>query len=342
MAGGALSHLDAALVALCDGDHAEDLVAIERALAGSTSLSVIAAAIRTATAEIREARKLLVGSNVKPAPFFLNEKTVKDLLDRPVEVEDKLVDRPRRSEDPRLAKANDDTPDDDTPDEPADNPLIEPAPEPVPSPDTGDAPFPEEFGSPDHLSQARLMVPPDAEELAAQRAVERAYEGHLAPGAEKVRRSDRLYRQTRDNDARELEQPVDERMASTDRLDTIRAAARKLQNGTAIAEPAERPKPIRVSGGTPARFRAKPVQRASEKRAQQITPRREAKALPPLPFEQRKARLQAAETFLKKQGILVTVIDRAAQIRTYRVTGVKSAVLAEQVIEMAVARGMSA
>lgn len=54
--------------------------------------------------------------NLRPAPFMLNESTVSTLLGGsqqagivqvPV-LPLRLVDRPRRSEDPRLARANDD------------------------------------------------------------------------------------------------------------------------------------------------------------------------------------------------------------------------------------------
>jgi hypothetical protein len=54
--------------------------------------------------------------NLRPAPFALNESTVSGLLGGhektgivliPV-LALRLVDRPRRSEDPRLARANDD------------------------------------------------------------------------------------------------------------------------------------------------------------------------------------------------------------------------------------------
>lgn len=54
--------------------------------------------------------------NLRPAPFMLNESTVSALLGGsqqagivhvPV-LPLRLVDRPRRSEDPRLARANDD------------------------------------------------------------------------------------------------------------------------------------------------------------------------------------------------------------------------------------------
>ncbi|WP_225205356.1 hypothetical protein [Novosphingobium huizhouense] len=54
--------------------------------------------------------------NLRPAPFMLNESTVRALLTdqhgagvvRVPVVSMRLVDRPRRSEDPRLARANDD------------------------------------------------------------------------------------------------------------------------------------------------------------------------------------------------------------------------------------------
>lgn len=54
--------------------------------------------------------------NLRPAPFALNESTVSGLLGGPEKtgialipvLPLRLVDRPRRSEDPRLARANDD------------------------------------------------------------------------------------------------------------------------------------------------------------------------------------------------------------------------------------------
>lgn len=56
-------------------------------------------------------------------------------------------------------------------------------------------------------------------------------------------------------------------------------------------------------------------------------------------IEQRAARIAGAIAFLKSQAILVSVVDRDADIRTYRVSGKKYALLAEEVIEIAIAKG---
>jgi len=76
------------------------------------------AAIGTALAALDEARGMLAAGNLKPAPFPLVEPVVRSLIDpaapaapRMVDVPIAavaLVDRPRRSQDPRLARANDD------------------------------------------------------------------------------------------------------------------------------------------------------------------------------------------------------------------------------------------
>ncbi len=62
--------------------------------------------------------------------------------------------------------------------------------------------------------------------------------------------------------------------------------------------------------------------------------------LPSLPFAARRQRLDAAIAFLKRQGILVSVVDRDAPIRKYRVSGKLDPRFAEEVIEIAVARGL--
>lgn len=61
----------------------------------------------------------------------------------------------------------------------------------------------------------------------------------------------------------------------------------------------------------------------------------------PNPMERRRRRIAAAIAHLKRQCILVTPTDRSAMIRRYRVTGKQALMLAEDVIEMAVARGMT-
>ena len=50
---------------------------------------------------------------------------------------------------------------------------------------------------------------------------------------------------------------------------------------------------------------------------------------------ERRARLAAATAFLKRRCILVTVVDRDAPIRTYRVSGKREPMLAEGVIAIA-------
>lgn len=301
----------------------QDLLQLERAIGarGKTLLSAIAASIDEALLAAEQARQTLgqaSASNVKPAPFFLNEKTVRDLLGgrdgpsfTPVPIEPiDLTDQPA---------------------EPEPDPIDEPAPEPVPSPDWPDAPIPDEFGTPDELSEQAEAPAEEEDDEEAREAVERAYRGEFSarrfPTTEQ-RGAARAPRQNEDEPSR---------------VDMIRDAAKKLQED----READDARPIEVPASSRARksTRRKPARRASEKRANGVMPRREARAtppLPPLPFEQRRARLQAAEAFLKRFGILVSVIDREAQIRKYRVTGKHDSMLAEQVIEFAESRGMRA
>lgn len=63
-------------------------------------------------------------------------------------------------------------------------------------------------------------------------------------------------------------------------------------------------------------------------------------AIPPMPFEARRQALEAAIRFLARRGVLVTVLDRQAQVRRYRVTGKRENKLAEEVIELALDAGM--
>ena len=128
----------------------------------------------------------------------------------------------------------------------------------------------------------------------------------LPPAGEPARRSDVMYRQAKDRDARELEAPVD-------RLAAIRTAAVKL-----AAREAAKPAP-RVPLGQPAE--------------------RKAAVLPPLWAEAQRAALQGAIANLKQRCVLVTVCDRDAAIRMYRVSGKRDAMLASDVVAYAAALG---
>lgn len=115
----------------------------------------------------------------------------------------------------------------------------------------------------------------------------------------------------RDRDARALEQPIDVAAASN-RIDLIRAAARKLR---------EQP-------------RVEPRLSIGRRGAGQ------SKQLPPLPTHIRRQQLDAAIAFLKRQMVLVSVVDRSALIRRYRVSGKAASVMAEDVIAMAIDLGL--
>lgn len=109
--------------------------------------------------------------------------------------------------------------------------------------------------------------------------------------------------------------------APADRLAIIREAAANLASREKIALPPQ-DAPARISLGRPAA--AKTMK------------------LPPLPPEQRRAMLEGAIAFLKRQCVLVSVCDRDAQIRKYRVSGMRDSMLAEGVIAVAVSRGFEA
>lgn len=121
---------------------------------------------------------------------------------------------------------------------------------------------------------------------------------------------DGLHVHAKDRDAREFEAPVDAKLA---RLDLIRAAAKSL-------------------GQDKSQGRILPGLRKESPKLQ----------LPANPVAERRARLERAIGHLKRQGILVSVLDRAALIRKYRVSGKAESVLAEDVISIAIERGMSA
>ncbi len=60
------------------------------------------------------------------------------------------------------------------------------------------------------------------------------------------------------------------------------------------------------------------------------------------PIATRRERLTAAIAYLKRRCILVDVVDREAQIRTYRVSGKRDPKLAEEVIQIARYHGFEA
>lgn len=68
---------------------------------------------------------------------------------------------------------------------------------------------------------------------------------------------------------------------------------------------------------------------------------RAATALPKLSAETRLRQLQEAIAFLKHQGILVSIYDRDALVRRYRVTGKRENYLADDVVAYAIERGFS-
>lgn len=289
--------------------------------------------------------------NIRPAPFALTEGMVRDivedvlgsmarrgLIELPL-VQMKLVDQPRRSEDPRLAKANDDIDNAastleslsprgpelqlaarvdsrSSPEEGSDYPkptaggetLHEPAP-------CGVATAAESVpAGPDQSGRADASEIPSEPELGSHPGESghhtRSRRGNFpvaavsAPIETKARKADAAYRQQRDRDARALEQPVD-------RLALIRQAAARLAARNAPAP--------RVPAGIP-------------------TPRT-AMPLPPTPGAALRARLEAATTFLKGKCILVQVIDRHALVREYRITGSTHRYLAQGVIEHAERQG---
>lgn len=125
------------------------------------------------------------------------------------------------------------------------------------------------------------------------------------------RRSDAIFRFSIDQDAKELETPVDKAV----RLNLIKRAAASLRFQEAKPE-------VRALPGI----------------------RREAgsRALPPMPMEARRRALDAAMRHLASRGVLVTVLDRFADVRRYRVSGKRDPLLAEDVIALAVEWGMQA
>lgn len=150
----------------------------------------------------------------------------------------------------------------------------------------------------------------------------RIAEGHAqnfakeAVKASAARRSDGFHRGAVRRAARDLDAPLDERVAATSRLDMIRRAVDQLAR--------------RGPDGAAAR----PVPGLRQPKA--------SLAIPALPPQLRREALQAAIAFLKGRGILVSVSDRNAPVRKYRVSGRAEARFAEEIIEYAHGLGMGA
>lgn len=316
---------------------------------------------------------------LKPAPIFLPPSTIGKIIDlsqqprpqvthvpvKPV----KLVDRPRRSEYPRLAKANDDTHGTHAPVEVRDG-HGDQHEECREGSENGRAGYSRTNqsgceGSEDRpgLQAGRVHGsngpsgldqhhgPAAAEEVRPENLDRQAAADHLdwpdAPLPEapeafvapdnargqvlptdrqvmfpipskplRPAREERLARQRREHDARALEAPVDVALhrGERPRIEIIRAAAEALRRKTAAAHP-----PVPSLGQPVA---AQPVR------------------LPPLPTQTRRERLDAATAFLKRQAILVSVVDRSALVRRYRISGKRESVFAEDVIAIAIERGM--
>lgn len=127
----------------------------------------------------------------------------------------------------------------------------------------------------------------------------------LPPPAPKPKKADVIRRAKADREARELERPVD-------------------------ALPGMKPDPF--VHATPAQ--AAPIIAA-------IAAKRTF-ALPPNPLEERRARLQRAIVWLNTHAFFVQIVDRDAAVRMYRVSGKRDAMLAEDVIRVAIDKGMDA
>lgn len=125
----------------------------------------------------------------------------------------------------------------------------------------------------------------------------------LPPPAAAATKRDVMIRAESDREARELEQPVD-------------------------ALPGM--KPERFVHATPAQ--AAPIIAAVQAKREFI--------LPPNPLEARRQRLQRAIDWLNQHAWFVQVVNREAAVRTYRVAGKRDAMLAEDVIRIAIEKGM--
>ena len=318
-----------------------ELVQIEKSLSGrgKTLLSATAAAIDEALLAIAEARQALTvtppapapaasrkrcSGNLRGAPLFLRPSVVRGLIEgvtaatkgttavpvAPI----RLVNVPRRSEDPRLAKANDDSamplspaaasemhePGRVVPPVKPSAPSLRPATANKAEPEGWpDAPLPE-HADPDLDRPAPEPVPLEVQSVDIAR---------------QPRRSDGIIRTHARRAERALEAPVDRviDVPEAPRLDLIRAAAQRLaaKTSTVVARPS-----------IGARRVAEPA------------------PLPVLLPELRRRRIEAAIKYLGARGVLVSVHDRFAQVRRYHVSGRRETQLAEDVIALAVSHGL--
>jgi len=328
-----------------------ELVQIEKSLSGrgKTLLSATAAAIDEALLAIAEARQALTATpgatepaaprkrgngSLRGAPLFLRPSVVRGLIDgvtaaakgttevpvAPI----RLVNMPRRSEDPRLAKANDDSamplspaaasethePGRVVPPVKPSAPALRPATANKAEPEGWpDAPLPE-------FEQPAPVVPDQADPDLDRPAPEAVpLEVQSVDIARQPRRRDGIIRTHARRAERALEAPVDRviDVPEAPRLDLIRAAAQRLaaKTSTAVARPS-----------IGARRVAEPA------------------PLPVLLPELRRQRIEAAIKYLGARGVLVSVHDRFAQVRKYHVSGRRETQLAEDVIALAVTHGL--
>lgn len=247
---------------------------------GKLWISAIVAEARRRLAE-QPATSFQFSSNLRPAPFALTPPVVGCVLsgsasgvgvtEVPV-LPVKLVDQPKRSEDPRLSRANDD----------------QPIPPTIPE-DGGEEP--ERVAPP----QASLSAPVE-------------FTTPRPAGADPFGTND-------------TSEPVSPSPSTSDaapepqadRLSKIRAAAQAL---------AKKHSTDRVT-----------------RPALGHRTERKTSALPEMPTEARRKKLEGAISHLKRLGILVSVCDREALVRQYRVTGKRDKHLADDVVAYALQRG---
>ncbi len=133
----------------------------------------------------------------------------------------------------------------------------------------------------------------------------------LPPPAKKATKRDVMLRAEADREARELEQPVDSLPGM---------------------------KPERVVRAVPKQ--ATPIITAIIDKANKAERTIPKFTLPPNPLEARRQRLQRAIDWLNQHAWFVQVVNREAAVRTYRVAGKRDAMLAEDVIRVAIEKGM--
>ncbi len=288
-------------------------------------------------------------SNLRGAPLFLRPSVVRALVGdvaaiRKAVVEVpllpvKLVDRPRASEDPRLAKANDDV---------AVEVAVVAEPEPIDAPA---APMPEhsdpDLDRPtvDEPQQTRLPmhpIPHCAGEPIGTVSNKRVETKTNADQSEEFRNrpEEGRARPARANPRRRVRpkdsgSPSDRRVSGSSGSYDRDGSARSGRPPAAEASLRELSKPAPSPATPKSAFELMPSRSSAE-------PRSAPAARPPLPltFEARRARLEAAIAHLKRHCILVSVSDRDAPVRLYRVSGRRESKFAEEVIEIAQEYGL--